>query len=340
MAIYIGVAVLLFCFSLSKKKILAFFSFVILVILACLRGNEVGFDVVSYAESFEWHTYLLGDSYEIGWSLLCFFIDSLGGDFRSLLFVSALLALFPLFVFFKKSSADINKSFLIYYCLCFYFICFNQMRQAIALSFFCLAWHFYFNRQRMKCYSFFILSVLFHYSALFFLALFLLYPLIKKIELNVWVKLSIISLVIGPFIYPFITSVISVIGVEKYANYANYGSHLDFNIVGVLSFNILRTVIYVFIIKNYGKIESSPYISLTFCGIVFSNLFNYLIGVDRLVWYLTFMDTITFPYCLQRYISLKNGKINSIVFVSFIFFTLIWGLLHNSQGVVPYIIFD
>ena len=214
------------------------------------------------------------------------------------------------------------------------------MRQAIALSFFCVAWHFYFKRQKLKCYSFFILSVLFHYSAFFFATLFLLYPFIKKIKLNVWIKLSIISLVIGPCISPLITSVISIIGIDKYANYADYGSHLDFNIVGVLFFNILRTVIYIFVIKNCVRVSTFQYIPLTFCGIVVSNLFNYLVGIDRLVWYVTIMDTITFPYCIQQCIYLRNRMINSFVFVSFIFFTLIWGLLHNNQGVVPYIIFD
>lgn len=167
-------------FGFSKSKILFWISFLVMFIILGFRALTVGTDTVVYANMFaDYQSGLFFDIVEPAWMFLNIGVDYLGGDFYTVLWISALFSLFPVFYGLNKFSPYPLFSVFIYVSFYFYFYSFNIMRQSVAQSFLFLSFC-YLNinkdgfKQTKKFYIFFIIAFLFHYTSivyLFFMAI-------------------------------------------------------------------------------------------------------------------------------------------------------------------------
>lgn len=238
------------CKSGFSKNFFAVIAILIPCILAGLRADTVGTDVKVYVEPLynaakESHTfsaymeqrwfviwrYMYVKDFEIGFSLLVFFIQKIGGSFATVLFVIQMLIIGPIFFGLKKMHKPYPIFFgmFVFYCL-FYNTSLNMMRQWIAMAILFMAFPYLVSEEKKKYCILVLVACLFHNSAIMGFAILAVYMYSTKRKDNIKIanfKLDEAMSPIKIFVYGcvallslnIITTILSYTGLSKYIGY-------------------------------------------------------------------------------------------------------------------------
>lgn len=177
------------------RNILAIIAILLPCILAGLRADTIGTDVKVYVEPMynaakESHSlsaymnqrwfviwrYMYVNSFEIGFSLMVFLIQKLGGSFAMVLFFIQLLIVAPIYIGLRK----IHKSYPIWFCMFVFYCLFyntslNMMRQWIAMAILFMAFSYLILEEKKKYCILTLVACLFHTSAIMGFAILFVY---------------------------------------------------------------------------------------------------------------------------------------------------------------------
>ncbi|QZN97774.1 EpsG family protein [Symbiopectobacterium purcellii] len=108
-------------------------------------------------------------------------ISSYFGESWVFFLITSIIYIYSVYYFCKELSDRPQFSFFLFCVLPLSFLTsFGYVRQFLAIGFFCIALvHFLYGR-KLKFWLFFVLSLMCHYSAIFFLPIFLLYGFLSK----------------------------------------------------------------------------------------------------------------------------------------------------------------
>lgn len=186
--------------SRNIGKLLAFVAILLPCILAGMRADTIGTDVRVYVEplynaakqSTSFYSYMNQRwfyiwrykyvyDFEIGFVLLVYLIEKIGGSIGLVLFFIHILILSPIYLGLKR----INKRYpiwlgmLVFYML-FYNTSLNMMRQWIAMSILFYGLCYLLEHEKKKYFIVVIVACLFHTSALIGFAIYFLYMYSQK----------------------------------------------------------------------------------------------------------------------------------------------------------------
>lgn len=314
------------------EKFFSIFIALLLSILPGLRGVSVGTDTEIYenilSSNLKNNTYFR-DNLEPGFfhlveifqffSIEEYFFWSVS-FFANFLFISTIFSL-------KKYRFIALLSYLTFSHI--YMMGFNILRQYLAMSIYCFSLNYLFNERKIKHFIIWLISIIFHYSSIFYLFFSLIYLALKK---NFNKSIYFICFVL-PFIYNFLTNIIleyfiGISGKEIFDQYidktGSSGSLFQLLLYLVILFLIL-------IFSNFNNIVFRFYFSIYilylsfFINITFFNLAYE--GAGRLI-------VNTYISILFVFSFLKFGKYKYIFYINLI---VLWCILfYYFYGVTKY----
>lgn len=169
----------------QEYKIYIFLSILLLCLISGLRSVEVGTDVAVYQLSF----FNLAKSYdsmidycmdansiEYMYLIINYLVTCFSDSINVFFFWIEIVALSPIYyVAWKCKNIFTPSIVLLVYVTMFYIETYNVLRQTIAISYVLLTMYYYYTGQKNKAIIAYIISCLFHTTAL----IFLLYPLAR-----------------------------------------------------------------------------------------------------------------------------------------------------------------
>lgn len=319
-------------FGFSKSKILLILSFIILFILLGFKDLTVGTDSMVYANMFEeFKTGIFINSVEPAWMLFNKIVSFCGGDFYTIIWISAIFILFPIYLGISKYSPYPLFSIFIYITFYYYFYGFNITRQCIAQSFIFLSFcYLSFERNIFKqnkiVYLYFVLAVLFHYTALIYIFILGIIYYVKNKNTKMIFILAL-SFIIGIGFNSIILNIATIF----LKDYSNETVSTNF-ISGLINLAILNIA---FLIVNSFIKKKDKWFYGFYSFILLSNIMNGISYGNRLIIYSGILLTIFLP---TLFFNLKlDKKWNGLIFfliVSYCFFRFI--RLFGSGEIFPY----
>ena len=245
----------------TRSILFSIIAFSIPCILAGMRSTDVGTDTHGYAliwfnkallsndfSSLLYYTRSSDSQVGILYVLLVYISARLSSDIGVLLFLTQLLMLVPIYysLYLKRNKFPMWMSLIAYY-LIFYNDGLNVMRQGIAIAFLFLAFSLYEQHQYKSTIIFSVIAVLFHFSMVFIMGIYLLvYLCIPKIKhLQFLVQISIVA--IGLVIFTHIPSIVKFLYINSILP-EKYYSSFQFISTGTGGWSLLLIfAVYLFI---------------------------------------------------------------------------------------------
>ena len=198
----------------NKRKYVAFFGLMLLIV-SCIRSECVGGDLTSYRMIFNSSKDYSFDiffriRYEPLFSLLYLCVHKVGGSFRLFMIICSVLSLIGPVFFTYKYSKQPWVSFFIYIAGTYYLSTLSMLRACISMSISMFAIDALMESKLKKSIIFFIISCLFHYSAII-LGLLYFYEFIKnkKQKYIISTLMIFITVIGGSYIRQYISSIYS-----------------------------------------------------------------------------------------------------------------------------------
>ena len=190
--------------GIKRDKLCISMFFVFFLILLFFRSTEVGIDLqnyeyyyntvsrLSYAEVLSY-----SEKSETLYFLLNKIVADLGGNFRVILIVAALVAILPIFYLYYKKTENALLTIALFLCVAPFSMFFSGLRQTIAMGIVFLCFRFVEKKKIVLYLIGIFIAYFFHRSAIFCLPIYLLYhaKITKK-----WLYVLIPSM-IGVFIF-------------------------------------------------------------------------------------------------------------------------------------------
>ena len=342
--IYIVVIFILFICSyfdrVDKRSIWGVLSYTLLILLAIFRYG-VGDDYFTYmtyfTESSTIDRYILFTS---SFEPISYLLLSISRNF----FFSPWLyfALFSCFtMLFIKKSAKVWKlplaMVLLFYVLSsYYFMSFNQIRQALAMSVVLFSTKYILETQFLKYIMWIVIAAMIHNSAIVFV---LIYPLVqvnlsKKSYLFIWVGTIIFSSVVESFMLTILSRV-EGLSILHYLQDSSFLVKNNFAILKYIIPNIIFLISVIFIHKFKDKAQLA--LKLFALMIFYYNIFFGKNIFIRLGMYLDLFQVIFIPiFCLTLF--KESSKRLGLYLMAILLFIQLWITIFimGGQGVVPY----
>lgn len=260
--------------------------------------------------------------YAPGFVVLVSFCKTISSEFMLLQFVESAMVNCAVFYFFKSNTRHCYFGILLYFLYLYTDLNMEVMREAIAVSFFLVAWQFFRDSKWLIYYLLALFATLFHVSAfaLLFLPVICL-PVIRQIFVfgkRTWI-IGTVILVVGFAIHHFLLEYLKFIvftesmldRVNEYAK-SGVGGLETLNATGIIT-SIFRLVVYpciamYFINRKYNNnihsdkgLEKTEILSLasiyigliSFSVFIFSRYNNYLLFFSFLImsdWIFSILD--------------------------------------------------
>jgi hypothetical protein len=180
--------------------------FYIVAVIAGLRfqtgddwaGYESYFDSIAINENIinSYLDYSHAMQFEPGYFILAYLTKNNGFSYISINLISCILLTFSLIKVIKKFNGNISNFLIIFIGLPYIILMFNQVRQALALSFIFLGIAYY-KRSYLKEIIFYLIALLFHYVSILFIAIICL----VRVNEIMWKKISYVAILMAPIIY-------------------------------------------------------------------------------------------------------------------------------------------
>lgn len=316
----------------SKPLQLILISFLIFVV--GFRSLHVGTDTENYYLFYYRiiNDYNLESRYEPLYQLINYLVVKLQLGFEWVTFLSSVLTIIPLYFAFNKSSRFPIFSWFVYIAFCYYFQSFNIMRQSIAMSWVLLAIcyldsnkSFFDKDSNRKTIIFTSIAILFHYTAILVLLIYLLNYITTKYKK--WYAIQIGSFAFGLILsgplFRILTSFLPFY--EKFEVKENFLSSL----INLLILNV-AFIFFMNIVKVKDK-----WFNLFFCYIIFTNLVLQLPFASRPMLYAGIAMTIFFPNMIvNNKLGIKLRPIVCIIIIAYCLFRFI--RLYTGGDIFPY----
>lgn len=341
MEIYILLVFLLFLNAIIQKKI-SILLVLALVLLGGLRSYLVGIDTLAYKELFEEGLRYITleealQKVEPIWVFLNSTLYEANLGFQSLVLISSMLTVIPIYIVCKKSSYHPSLSLLLYAMLFYYFLSFSLTRQYIAISFVLISFSYEVEKKNKLALLLFIIACLFHYSVIVLLPL---VYLSKKITFN---KKYVFLLLTSSFLlgfsgfFKYFLIIFKYIPILKYANYVDYNEGTVLNVMNKYLFLVPQNIMAYYVLK---KTYTKEYFNFFLIGMVLTNLFFLFPLFARFVYYFLIFEILLIPNLL---IGIKDNKKQQNIFILILLYAIIYFvyyLFSNRGGIVPYTVFN
>lgn len=193
--------------STDGRQKFTFISYGLLILVAALRREDVGYDLqLHYVSNFEIISHLKWSEipeysetgYEIGYCYFCKLMSFFSDDVQSLIIGTSIISLSSIGYFFYKKSPDILMSTLLFLFFCTFYMYMNIVRQIMALSFILIGICWAYgdklknNRiiRRLVLLAFILLASTFHSSAILCLII-LLFDVSKFTNAHIYIGVLI-----------------------------------------------------------------------------------------------------------------------------------------------------
>lgn len=346
------------CSSKFLKKLFLLISIFIPCIIAGMRDINIGTDLKVYVnyqyiitKNFDnFISYISFLQVDFMYGLLTFISSKIIYDFNFHLFIIQLIntICFVKFINSVKFNTDSNLNYALaffIYLVTFYFKSLNLVRQHLAISFILLFYTYYLKGKNKTAIIFFIISVLFHSSAIIALLIPIILNITKKN--NDFNKVSIVilfsTLLISLFGFNWIFKLIIDLGFFKNIATLNAGflNHsFEFDKIDSF-FKIFWIIVFLLLSKTKkDKIYNYSFlICLSFVDIILYEYNIFVMFGDRLALYFTTL--IYTSFIPQLFISFKKDNLNKIFFtlvVIIMFFTyfILKYVYQNAGAIYPY----
>lgn len=153
--------------------------FFVLLVLLCMRHESVGRDLHNYSSIFDSVTQgsfadALTDSLEPLYSVLCWVIGRLGGNFRHLLIAVAILSLLPVAKLYCEDREHSYLKIVLYLNMTTFVMLFSGLRQTIAIAIGMIAYSYVREKKFFRYVLLSLIALAFHQTAIM---LAFMYPL-------------------------------------------------------------------------------------------------------------------------------------------------------------------
>lgn len=335
-----------FNFSLGNNKffkILGFFVILFLITLCTIR-NESGADFGSYKVIFE----TLSQEYYLTimeplFSSWVYIVGKISSNFNFFLFTIAAVSLFLKFNFIRKYSPYVIFSILIYITSNFITQDMGQIRQGVAIGFTLTALDFYFRKKYTYFYLLIAFTTLIHYTAI----VFLLIPLISKINLKTTTRVvtwfvafgiglslkSFAGLILqleGLISDPYLATKLSYVTDDNFNQQASFGLGMLFRLLLMVFFaNTLSKQKNILSKNDYNR-------NLIFLNIYYFGGFVYFIlsfieiYAGRISIYFTVVEIVLLPIYLKMS---RDFLIKALILIFYLIFasTLLYSAVFLSK---------
>lgn len=232
--------------GLGENKIYNFIYFIVLLFMICipgLRHPSVGLDTFQYKYIFEtlasdFTSVIYESRMEQGYLLLCSLVYKISKSFVLLQIISSGAFVIPVFLLSNKYSKSVWLSMALFIVYTFYYMCFNEMRQAIAMGLSCFAFTYLVAGNWKKYLLTVFGAFLFHHTAIIIL------PLVLILSFDKFKLWHIAVFVIGYFMLTLYLSVVySLISSMQVLSYENDNSAGGY---GLLAMQVITLIIAFF----------------------------------------------------------------------------------------------
>lgn len=327
-----------------NNKLFLIVACVELIILAGIRGYNVGADASTYLSALEYYSSLpKGEilsaklvypfDFEVAYFMLTKICAFLGFSKTAFLFLIAIVTYVPIFIAINKLSVDPYLSILTYFAFGLFAYSLGIFRQMIAISIIICGIDFIKDRKFIKYALLVALAMTFHTSSVISIALYFIYPFAWKLNIKVALPAAAVSLVLGRPIISFVFNLF-----PSYSHYLNGkydvqgGSYLMLLMYGV----ILAAYCIANHIKKpvgYSKIAFDAIaVSLVIQSLAYSmNIFGRIIGYYSV--YLLF--------AIPNIINVFDTKTRQFIklFVTVILWLLILWRVGSNSYINNYVVF-
>ncbi len=319
----------------------------VLIIFTGLRGYRVGSDTYTYilsmqkysGQSFSQVFFHGGNFYgfEPGYQLFTKLCGFLNFDPSLFLIAVACMIYIPFWNLMKKYSIDPVQSVLIYFAFGMFYFSLGIFRQMIALSICLLSVPFILKRETLKFSLMIVLAMLFHYTAICWVLVYIIFALdLKDIFNRLVVPISICFLLFGPLFVKMILNFFpryqSYIGTDRAAM---GGSYLML---------ILLAGIYVFCRiffcrrDDLSEVEKLCCVGLDLSVILQSLSYSFGLMGRAVVFYTVFL-TLTMPFMVKRCFQPSSRRIATVIFSSVWIYMIIFEQFLGNKYICPFVFF-
>ncbi|MBQ3414405.1 MAG: EpsG family protein [Clostridia bacterium] len=251
-------------------------------------------------------------------------------------FVIATITISLFYIQIKKQSNFPATSLFLFVCLGYYALCFNTIRQTLAIAITLVAFKYIYDRKALKYFLVIIVAGLVHTSAFIMIPIYFINRInINKKNLRIIFLIMILGLIAYNPIFEFIT-----LHIDKYNSYSNINGY-TFSKAGAGTYVIMIFhIIIVFILIKYKNLieqinEGNNYyiILATF------SLFFYLLSLSNTVavrpgYYFSIYLVFALPNLFKNIFRNNYNKSMIIVAILFMGYYLIHLISFNSM--LPY----
>lgn len=338
---------------------LEIFSITLLSFLAAIRDVSIGTDVNTYVKpifdlftkygnaTFEVLSYYNIYNVEFGYKVFNYIISIFTNNFCVLQFFIQFFILMFSFLGIKKMYP---KNYVLAYII-FILIAYNRslniVRQLMAIALCIYALSYLFKEKYMKFFFIVIIASFFHSSALIFLAVYIIYQLLLKKNMNQWfLTIGIFSF--GVILFIFFEPLINIF-INLHLLSSKYTYYLTNYVSNSLDFSLMEIAIDVFLIFLY-LIFSKVYISkdkksklyfvllvIDLVCLIISSRYN---SAYRIAMYFNIPTLVYFLSNFKLILKEKNNKnfIANLVGVVIAFTFWYWlYVVGNSGNTVPFV---
>jgi hypothetical protein len=273
---------------------------------------------------------------------LCKSLNALGFDYHALFFVYSFVTLVFVYLGIKNSTGHVKLSLLLYVLIpsCFLNM-FVEMREVCAVAIVLYAMSLLGREDKFtlsRILGFGILSVLFHYSALVYWAIFLtLYKVIKRTHSNATHLLLIISTLFIPAstLSAILQTVAFPLVPPKYQAYVELFTGQDAvadpaQLLKSLTY-VLLAICFVYWRSPARNKEADPVpLNLFVLGVLLLNLSRSNPVFSRVAYYFLINQIVLFPECVARITGAFKRLTATYGLVLFYLAQFVWGLFYFS----------
>lgn len=342
--------------SKKNRKIFCWIIFIVMMLFAGLRGENVGTDTDSYLQIFE--SDVVNDSnyfqsLEVGFRWLVRgvrFITSNSIVYQSVL---AMIPIAFALKYIEKWSEDVYTSVFCYLSLGCYFLLFNTSRQCLAITLLFMALDFAYKRKWIKSLLIVFLASLFHATAIVFvmcIGLLFWQNYRNDTKLDGYILTSKQKSIIKFFVtvlvicYVLLGEVINWLIIYFPRYQALYINEIERNKnsfsggnIYLIFINLAIWFALVFSTPANNKAKQNFLIPISL-GVFFSILQYKYVIMARFVWYFDIYNIFVIPSIIKNNIFTRGSKkIVEVIITLLCIILYVYYVSHNYQGIVPYV---
>lgn len=330
----------IFCSNLRKngRKVFLILTFAQMFVLLAFRSVSVGTDTETYIAMFR--AVRLGvdiKQFEILNRVLMRVIVDLPYSEVLYLAIYAFLTLACFYYFIYRNSEDVYLSVAIFSGMMYYYLCFNIMRQALAISIVAVAITEFLNKKPYKAVIVIFVAAGFHTSALIALPLFAFSIVKIKYTSKMFIGTIISCGVMAVFGRNIVSLFLNLFTDYKNYIYSNLGD--EGNYLNPLMYVIVLCLIMIIWKWGEGKKEDHFLLILMSIGTILYFASLQVEIVNRIVYYYTMSILIVLPNTIIR---IRKSKERVLCLYGAHLAVALYSILlvaRKAHGIVPYSFF-